>query len=1046
MIHTIISFSVKNKLIIFLFVLGLVSWGIYSMTQIPIGAVPDVTNNQVQVITTSRNLSTQDIEQFITYPIELEMANIPGVKEIRSVSKFGLSVVTVVFEDEMGTYLPRQLIAEKLKSAQEMIPEGFGTPEMGPISTGLGEIYQYTLEVKPGYDTIYTPMELRTIQDWIVKRQLSGIPGVVEVNTWGGFLKQYQVAIDPGRLNAMNISITEVFDALESNNDVTGGGYIERMDASYFIRGEGMIKNIEDIQHVVVTHRGGVPVLIKDVAGVNFGAATRFGAISGNGEGEKVLGQVMMLKGANSNQVIERVKERVAEVQKNLPEGVYINPFLERSELIAKTTGTVVENLLLGALIVVGVVVLLLGNLRAGLIVASVIPLALLFAISMMNLFGIDANLMSLGAIDFGIIIDGAVIVVEFMVFRFTQQMDKLQVAKGSELQQVRDGIAIRSASQMMHAAIFGQIIILIVLIPILSLSGIEGKMFRPMAISFGFALVGAMLLSLTYVPMMAALFARPEKEGKKTFSDKIMQRIRRLYMPMLRFSLKHSKPVLLAAVGALAVAVILFARMGGEFVPTLDEGDYVVQPVIKTGTSLRKTVEISTQIEKILLESFPEVEQVVTRIGAAEVPTDPMGMEETDAIVKLKPRKEWTSAASKEELADKMKQAMAAIPGVDFEFTQPIEMRFNELITGVRADVAVKIYGEDMDVLHQLALQASELIAPVEGAADVTVEKVAGLPQMQVDYDRVQLAKYGMNVREMNRIIQMAFGGSTAGTVFEGERRFDLVVRLKEDYRKDLEHLKNLYVTLPNGGRVPLRELAHITYETGPAKISRDNTHRRIVIGINVRNRDMQSMVEEIQEIVNKNLSLPVGYHIEYGGQFENMQKAKDRLLVAVPVALLLILFLLYFTFGSLRQVLMVFSAIPLAAIGGVVLLWLRDMPFSISAGVGFIALFGIAVLNGIVLVDFFNILKASGVKDICERVVRGTSQRLRPILLTALTDILGFLPMAFSTSAGAEVQRPLATVVIGGLVTATLLTLIVLPLLYTIFEKKETQHEKMA
>ncbi len=1037
MINPIISFSVKNKLIIVLMVLGLISWGIYSLTQIPIGAVPDVTNNQVQVITTSRNLSTQDIEQFITYPIELEMANIPGVTEIRSVSKFGLSVVTVVFEDEIGAYLPRQLIAEKLRSAQEKIPAGFGTPTMGPITTGLGEIYQYTLETKPGYQ--YSPMELRTIQDWIVKRQLSGIPGVVEVNTWGGLLKQYEVAVNPERLNALNISITEVFNALESNNDVVGGGYIERFDESYFVRSEGLIGTIEDIRNVVVVQREGIPVLIQDIAKVQFGSATRFGAITGNGEGEKVLGQVMMLKGANSNQVIERVKARVAEIQQSLPEGVYINPFLERSELIAKTTSTVVENLGLGALIVVFVVVLLLGNLRAGLIVASVIPLSLLFGISMMNVFGVAANLMSLGAIDFGIIIDGAVIIIEFIVFRFTQELNQQSDASAIKSQALRDEITIRSASQMMRSAIFGQIIILIVFIPILSLSGIEGKMFRPMAISFAFALLGAMLLCLTYVPMIASLLVRPEKKEKRTIADQAMDAIRKVYLPSLHWAIRHRVVSLSVAGAILGGAVLIFAQMGSEFVPTLDEGDYVVQPVLKTGTSLGKTIDISTRIERILLDSFPEVEQVVTRIGAAEVPTDPMGMEETDAIVKLIPKDEWTSAQSKDELADQMKQAMSAIPGVDFEFTQPIEMRFNELVTGVRADLAIKIYGEDLDLLYSLAQQASRLIEPVEGAADITVEKVVGLPQMQVDYHRPKLAQYGLNVRDLNHIVQMAFGGSVAGTVFEGERRFDLVVRLQSDYRQDLAQLKNLYVDLPRGGRIPLSELADIRYGTGPAKISRDDTQRRIVVGVNVRNRDLQSLVEEIQTILSENIVLQSGYRIQYGGQFENLQNAKQRLQVAVPIALFLILFLLYLTFRSLRQALMVFSAIPLAATGGVLLLALRDMPFSISAGVGFIALFGIAVLNGIVLVDFFNQLKERGVQDLRERVVQGASQRLRPVLLTASAAALGFFPMAFSTSAGAEVQRPLATVVVGGLITATILTLVVLPLLYITFEKAQ-------
>ncbi len=1042
MINTIISLSIRNKLIILVMTAGLVAWGIYSLTQIPIGAVPDVTNNQVQVITTSRNLSTQDIEQFITYPVELEMANLPGVIEIRSISKFGLSVVTVVFEDAMGTYLPRQLISEKLKSAQEVIPEGFGKPLMGPITTGLGEIYQYTLEVKPGYEDKYSAMDLRTIQDWIVKRQLSGIPGVVEVNTWGGFLKQYEVAIDLDLINSLEITVGEVYLALSKNNDVAGGGYIEKYEASYFIRGEGLVNELKDIENIVIERRAGVPVYIRDVAEVRYGYATRFGAITGNGEGEKVLGQVMMLKNANSNQVIQEVKKRVREINGTLPEGVYINPFLDRSELIAKTTWTVTENLLLGAFIVVIVVVLILGDLRAGLIVASVIPLALLFTISMMNIFGVDANLMSLGAIDFGIIIDGAVIIVEFMVYKFTENSARLKGLAGSELRSSRDLLAIESAGKMMRSAIFGQIIILIVFIPVLSLSGIEGKMFRPMAMAFSFAIIGAILLCFTYIPVMAAIFAKPHNEGKRTLSDRIMLLLNSGYQPLLDFALGYKKIVLSVSVMLLAVASYVFLTIGGEFVPTLDEGDYVVQPVITTGTSLSKTVELSTQIEQTLLNNFPEVSQVVTRIGAAEVPTDPMSMEETDVIIKLKPKRDWVSADSKDELADKMKSAMSVIPGLDFEFTQPIEMRFNELITGVRADVAIKIYGADLDELHRLATEAQRLIENVEGAADISVEKIVGLPQMKVAYDRMRIAEYGMNIKDVNEVIQTAFGGRTAGMVFEGEKRFDLVVRLAGDDRNDLSNLENLFIEAPAGGRIPLRELAEVTYTTGPAKISRDDTRRRVVVGINVRNRDLQSLVHEVQQILSENLRLPSGYYIKYGGQFENLEAARARLVVAVPVALMLILSLLYFTFHSLRQALLVFSAIPLASIGGIFLLWLRNMPFSISAGIGFIALFGIAVLNGIVLIDFFNELRKKGITNVAERVKLGTSQRLRPVLLTASAAAMGFFPMAFSTSAGAEVQRPLATVVIGGLVTATLLTLIVLPILYTLFDNDKVKN----
>ena len=1038
MLENIIRFSLKNKLIIFLFTAFIIGFGIFSLTKIPIGAVPDITNNQVQVITTSQNLSTQDVEQFITYPVELEMANLPGVEEIRSVSKFGLSVVTIVFNDDMGTFLPRQLIAEKIKSASEQIPEGFGTPEMGPITTGLGEIYQYILDVKPGYKDQYSTMDLRTIQDWIVKRQLSGIPGVVEVNTWGGFLKQYEVAINPNKLTAMNISIAEIYEALEKNNSVSGGGYIEKNDKAFFIRGEGLVGSLEDIENSVVKNDGS-PIYIKDVATVGFGSATRFGAITGNGEGEKVLGQIMMLKDGNSKEVIDTVKKRVASIQNTLPEGVYINGFLERSELIAKTTFTVAENLILGSLIVIFVVVLLLGNWRSGLVVASVIPLSLMFAIILMRQFGVDANLMSLGAIDFGIIIDGAVIIVEFIAFQIMSKASHLSEINKTEKQAEIDQITLKSASKMMNSAIFGQLIILIVFIPILSLSGIEGKMFKPMAMTFSFALIGAMILCLTYVPVVSSLFLKPSKQSAKNISVRLMKVLNKAYQPIINWALSNKRIVIVLSALLLTSSIYVFSRMGGEFIPTLDEGDFVIQPVLKTGTSLGKTIEITTRIEQILLDNFPEVDQVVSRIGAAEVPTDPMSMEQSDVIIKLKPKNEWTSAKNKDALADKFKEALTVIPGMEVEFTQPIEMRFNELVTGVRADVAIKIFGDDLSILANKANEIKELIENVEGAVDLSVEKVEGLPQMSVKFNRSKIARYGLNISDLNDVISMGFAGKTAGSVFEGEKRFDLVLRLKENNRKDIGSLENLYIDTPNGNKIPLSELADISYTTGPAQISRDDTKRRIVVGINVRNRDLQSVVNDVQNIIDSKLKLPVGYSITYGGQFENLQSAKDRLLLAVPLALVLIFILLYFAFNSVKEALIVYSAIPLSAVGGILLLWARDLPFSISAGVGFIALFGIAVLNGIVLIEHFKALKAEGFSNINQRIKKGTTERLRPVLLTAAAAALGFLPMAISTNAGAEVQRPLATVVIGGLVTATLLTLVVLPVLYAWYEEKK-------
>lgn len=1032
MFSKIINFSIKNKFIVLLFTVAIALVGLYSLSQIPIGAVPDVTNNQVQVITTSRSLSTQDMEKFVTYPVELEMANLPGVKEIRSVSKFGLSVVTIVFEDDLGTFLPRQLIAEKIKSASSRIPEGFGTPEMGPITTGLGEIYQYILDVKPKYRDQYSSTELRTIQDWIVRRQLSGIPGVVEVNTWGGHLKQYEVAIQTQKLNAFNITAREVFTALEKNNSVTGGGYIEKVNQAYFIRGEGLVGNLKDIENIVVTARDGIPIYIKDVAKVGFGSAPRFGAITGNGEGEKVLGQIMMLKDADSKRVIEAVKERVAAISKSLPEGVYINPFLDRSELIGRTTFTVTENLVLGCLIVIFVVVLLLGNWRSGLVVASVIPLCLLFALTLMNIFGVDANLLSLGAIDFGIIIDGAVIIVEYIAFQITRRQGELVDLGKDAKQSIKDKITVEGATKMMNSAVFGQLIILIVFIPILSLSGVEGKMFKPMALTFSFALLGAILFCFTYVPVASALFLKPSKESSKNISTRLVNWINKQYEPVIEWAMKSKKLVLSIAAALLVGAIILFSSMGGEFVPTLDEGDFVIQPVLKTGTSLAKTVETTTKIEKILMEQFPEVNQVVSRIGAAEVPTDPMSMEESDVIISLKPKSEWTSAETKDELADKFKEALSVIPGMEVEFTQPIEMRFNELITGVRADIAIKIFGENLETLNKKANEIKDLIQDVEGASDIIVEKVEGLPQMNVAFDRAKIARHGLNIADLNEMISMGFAGKVVGSVFEGERQFDLAVRLDSENRQDISNLRNLYVDIPNGGKIPMSELAEITYQKGAAKISRDDTKRRIVVGINVRNRDLQSVVDDIQLLVRDNITLPPGYLITYGGQFENLQNAKARLMIAVPIALLLIFIMLYFAFGSVKEALLIFSAIPLSAVGGVLLLWLRDMPFSISAGVGFIALFGIAVLNGIVLIEHFKELKGKDFDSMEDLIKQGTKDRLRAVLLTASAAALGFLPMAVSTNAGAEVQRPLATVVIGGLVTATMLTLVVLPVLY--------------
>ncbi len=1032
MIDNIIHFSIKNKLIVGLFVIGLIGWGTYSLTKIPLDAVPDITNNQIQVITQAPDLATQEVEQFITYPLEVAMAFIPDVVEIRSISRFGLSVITVVFEESVDPYLARQLVNEQIRVAEDDIPEGYGKPQMAPLVTGLSEVYQYTLNVDHQADTAYSPMELRSVQDWIVKRQLAGVPGVAEVSSFGGFLKQYEVAIDPEKLQSFNITLSEVYEALLRNNRNTGGSYIEKTNTYYFIRGEGMISSLEELQKVVVKNQGGIPVLIQDVASVRFGHAPRYGALTRNGEGETVGGLVLMLKGENSYQVTKAIEKRVAQIQQSLPPGVTVKPFLDRSILISHTIDTVITNLVEGGLIVVFILVLLLGNLRAGFIVASVIPLSMLFALGMMNVFGVSANLMSLGAIDFGLIVDGAVIIVEAIVHRLHTNFSNQHLSQ----QQMDEEVSFASR-KIRKSAAFGEIIILIVYLPILALSGIEGKMFGPMAQTVSFAILGALILSLTYVPMMTALFLKRKIIVKKTIADHIMNFFHRLYEPVIRFALKAKLLVVGVTVGLFVLALFLFSRMGGEFIPTLEEGDLALHQILPTGTSLSRSIDISAKLQKNLMREFPEIKEVVTKIGTSEIPTDPMSMEVGDIIVVLKEKDEWVSGKSKEELYEKMEHVMNSVPGVASEYSQPIQMRFNELMTGIRQDIAVKIYGEDLDVLFRKANEANALIGQVAGVGGSVVEQITGLPQIQVKYNREKLAQYGVSAEVLNQSINTAFAGGHAGVVFEGERRFDLVVRFQKAFRQDIENVRNLYIPIPNGGKVPIKELADISLEESPAQISRENTKRRIVVGINTRNRDTESVVEDIREVLETELALPPGYYITYGGQFENLLQARQRLSVAVPIALGLIFVLLYFTFGSVMQALLIFTAVPMAAMGGVFSLWLRNMPFSISAGVGFIALFGVAVLNGIVLIAYFNQLKEEGITNLRERILKGTHVRLRPVIMTASVASLGFLPMALSTSAGAEVQRPLATVVIGGLITATLLTLVVLPVLYYYLEK---------
>ncbi|OPC35062.1 acriflavine resistance protein B [Elizabethkingia meningoseptica] len=1011
----------------------LVIWGVWSAMKIPIDAVPDITNNQVQIITVSPTLAGQEVEQLVTFPIEQSIANIPDIEETRSISRFGLSVITVVFKENVDVYFARQLIGEKLKTAAEEIPKGVGTPELAPVSTGLGEIYQYILHPKKGSEKKYNAKELRTMQDWIVRRQLNGTPGVAEINSFGGELKQYEVAIDPNRLRAMGVSVTDIFNALEKNNQNTGGAYIDKKPNAYFIRGVGLVTSLDDVRNIAVKDEtGSVPLFIKDVADVRFGSAVRYGALTYDGKVDAVGGVVMMLKGANSNEVVNNIKAKIPTIQKSLPDDVVIEPFLDRTNLVDRAISTVEKNLVEGALIVIFVLVIFLGNLRAGLIVASAIPLSLLFALGMMNVFGVSANLMSLGAIDFGLIVDGAVIIVEATLHHLGLRKTTHRLT-----QKEMDEEVFLSASKIRSSAAFGEIIILIVYIPILTLAGVEGKMFTPMAKTVGFAILGALILSLTYIPMMSALFLSKKINQEETFSDKMMNKLQSIYQPLLVKAIKIKYWLVGGTAFVFLGSVLIFKSMGGEFIPQLQEGDFAYHCILPQGSSLSQSIETSMQASRII-KSFDEVKMVVGKTGAAEVPTDPMPPEATDLIVVLKPQSEWKTKKSYDELAGEISEKLESIPGVFFEKNQPIQMRFNELMTGIRQDVAVKIFGENLDSLAVYADKVGKVIQTVPGATAPQIERVSGLPQINVQYDRTRLANYGLSIQDVNDVLSTAFAGKAAGQVFENERRFDLVVRLDSLHRTNIDDVNNLMISIKSGQQIPLSQVANISYKLGAAQISREQGKRRIVIGFNVSGRDVESVVKDIQQKLDKEIKLPSGYYFTYGGQFENLQAASKRLMIAVPVSLFLIFMLLYFTFHSFKQAALIFTAIPMSAIGGVFALLLRDMPFSISAGIGFIALFGVAVLNGIVLIGTFNQLEKEGETDVIKRVLEGTKTRLRPVLMTATVASLGFLPMAISTGAGAEVQKPLATVVIGGLVTATFLTLFVLPMLYIIFSKK--------
>ena len=1063
MFQKLITYSIRHKLVIGVLSIALAIWGVWSLVHLPFDSTPDITDNQVQVITQAPSLGAQEVEQYVTTPVEMALANIPRIQERRSISRSGLSVITLVFDDAADIYWARSQVSQVVEQLEKELPKNTET-EMGPIATGLGEIYHYTIRAKEGYEHKYSLTQLRTMQDWIVRKQLSGTPGVAEVSGWGGYVKQYEVAINTDQLNASGVSVSEVFDALQRNNANTGGSYIEQNSNQYYIRGIGVVKNLEDVANITVKTVDGTPVKVGDVAKVQLGHATRFGAVTRNGEGEVVAGIAIMLKGENFQEVSKNVKERINQIQKSLPEGVVIEPFIDRTNLVDRVEGTIARNLIEGGLIVIFVLVIFLGNWRAGLVVASVIPLSMLFAFGMMKTFGIDGNLMSLGAIDFGMIVDSDVIIVEAVVTHINTGHFSQPEVRAAYLAQCQNGGAATpfaltqkqmdeevhfSASRIRQSAAFGEIIIMIVYIPLMTLVGIEGKMFRPMALTVFFAILGAFILSLTYVPMASSLMLSRKVHTRKTFSDRVIEKLQAWYRPVLDWVLARNKDVITGAVALFCVSIVGFKYLGGEFIPSLEEGDFAVEMSMSQGTSLSQMVESCTKAEKLLKKEYPEIKQVVSRIGSAEIPTDPMPVERADIMIALKPKAEWTSAKTTPELMEKMEETLSAIPGLEAEISQPIQMRNNELLTGIKQDVAIKIFGDDLDVLTQQAGKVKKMIENVPGVSGIFVEEVAGLPQIQVKYNHEKMAAYGVSVDDISGILETTFAGAVAGSLYEGDKKFDIVLRMDPSQR-NVESLEQLSIPLKDGTDIPLSQVADIDYSPAPAQVSHEDGARRIYVGFNVKGRDVQSTVEDIQEILDEKLKLPDGYYYNYGGEFENLQSATNRLMVVIPIALVIILLLLYATVKNVRESLFVFSAIPLAAIGGVWALWLRGMPFSISAGVGFIALFGVAVLNGIVLIGQMNQMQREektadklsasiGVTELIHhRIIESCMVRLRPVLMTALVASMGFLPMALSQGDGAEVQRPLATVVIGGLITSTLLTLLVLPAIYKTFTRK--------
>lgn len=1036
MLKKIISFSVNNKLYIILFTIGLIVFGIYELNKLPIDAVPDITNNQIQVITVAPTLGTIDIEKLVTIPVEQINSNIDGIKELRSFSKFGLSVVTIVFEDNIDIYWARQQVNERLSSIIGSIPTELGVPFMAPITTGLGEIYQYILRPEKNYEDQYSLTDLRTLQDWVVRKELLRVKGVAEISSFGGKVKQFDILIDHNRLLSSDVMLSELTNAIEKNNSNSGGTYIEKNSKAYFIRTVGVFQSIEDIQNTTIKQSiNGLPIKVKDVAEVRVSSSLRFGALTYNGEREVAGGVLMMLKGANSSKVISDVKEKVKEIQTLLPKGVVIEPFLDRSKMVNNSINTLETNLLEGALIVIFVLILFIGNLRAGLIVASVIPLSLLFAVILMSLFGVSGNLMSLGALDFGLIIDGAVIIIEAVLHKLTHSKIYKNVNTLTK-EQLNEEI-IFSSSKMMNSATFGQIIILIVYIPIFSLEGIEGKMFKPMAQTITFALLGAFILSLTYIPMMSSLFLSKVLPTTPNLSDRLMNKLTTIYTKNLKKVIRRPLHIIIPSLTLFVVAIYTLSKLGGEFIPVLEEGDLAVEARLLRGSSLNLSIDNVMKAQRILMAKFPEIEKVVGKTGSSEIPTDPMPLETSDIIVVLKDKKEWTSAKTYPELMGKMEKELNKIPGISYSFQFPVQMRFNELMTGARQDVVCKIFGGNIDTLSYYAHKVGKIVEQIQGTNSLYIESVSGQPQIIVQINREAIALYNINIEDVNKLLNLSFAGYKVGNLYEEEKKFDIVIKLDEKIRNNITNIEDMTITNSEGKTIYLKQIADIQMVESYNQIQRENTKRRIMIGFNTHGRDVETVVTELQQKVQSQIQLPLSYQIKYGGSFENLEDAKNRLSIVLPIALLLILLLLYITFNSISKSLLIYSAIPLSIIGGVFALFFRQMPFSISAGIGFIALFGVAVLNGIVLIAEFDKMEKSGIKNKLYIILTGTKVRMRPVLMTAAVASFGFLPMATSTGAGASVQKPLATVVIGGLVVSTFLTLFILPILYLLFDK---------